>query len=63
MTKDRGLQIDLRHIAFTKAPKNMRSLVMSMFLFTNAVSSAIAQAFTPLSDGMIPNVLLYWPSC
>jgi POT family proton-dependent oligopeptide transporter len=42
--------------AFTKAPKNMRSLVMSMFLFTNAVSSAIAQAFTPLSD----DPLLVW---
>jgi len=42
--------------AFTKAPKNMRSLVMSMFLFTNAVSSAIAQAFTPLSN----DPLLVW---
>lgn len=35
--------------AFTKAPKNMRSLVMSVQLFTNAFSAAVAQAFTPLS--------------
>jgi dipeptide/tripeptide permease len=31
--------------AFTKAPKNMRSLVMSIFLFTTALSSAIGEAF------------------
>lgn len=31
--------------AFTKAPKNMRSLVMSMFLFTSAISYAIGEAF------------------
>ena len=30
--------------AFTKAPKNMRSLVMGMFLFTSAVSAAIGEA-------------------
>lgn len=35
--------------AFTKAPKNMRSLVMSVQLFTTAFSAAIAQAFTPLT--------------
>lgn len=34
----------------------MRSLVMSMFLFTNAVSSAIAQGFTGLST----DPLLVW---
>ena len=31
--------------AFTKAPKNMKSLVMAMFLFTSAISSAIGEAF------------------
>lgn len=31
--------------AFTKAPKNMRSLVMAVFLFTQAISSAIGEAF------------------
>jgi len=35
--------------AFTKAPKNMKSLVMAVFLFTSAVSSAIGEAFNPLS--------------
>jgi POT family proton-dependent oligopeptide transporter len=36
--------------AFTKAPKNMRSLVQSVQLFTTAFSAALAQAFTPLTD-------------
>jgi POT family proton-dependent oligopeptide transporter len=36
--------------AFTKAPKNMRSLVASVQCFTTAFSAAIAQAFTPLSN-------------
>lgn len=31
--------------AFTKAPKNMRSLVMSIFLFMSAISYAISEAF------------------
>lgn len=31
--------------AFTKAPKNMRSLVMSVFLFANAISAALGEAF------------------
>jgi POT family proton-dependent oligopeptide transporter len=31
--------------AFTKAPKNMRSLVMSVFLFMTAISSALGEAF------------------
>lgn len=35
--------------AFTKAPSNMRSLVTGLFLFTNAVSAALSQAFVPLS--------------
>ncbi|KAG2034676.1 POT family-domain-containing protein [Suillus americanus] len=35
--------------AFTKAPTNMRSLVMSAFLFTSAVSAAIGEAFVSLS--------------
>ncbi|KAJ4318091.1 hypothetical protein N0V94_004616 [Neodidymelliopsis sp. IMI 364377] len=35
--------------AFTKAPKNMRSLVMAVQLFTTAFSAALAQAFTPLT--------------
>lgn len=35
--------------AFSKAPENMKSLVMSVNLFMSAVSAAIGQAFTPLS--------------
>lgn len=31
--------------AFTKAPKNMRSLVMSVFLFMSALASALGEAF------------------
>ncbi|KAF7313468.1 hypothetical protein HMN09_00502700 [Mycena chlorophos] len=35
--------------AFTKAPKNMRSLVMAVFLFTSGISYAIGEAFVTLS--------------
>jgi len=35
--------------AFTKAPKNMRSLVMGVNLFTSAISSALGEAFVSLS--------------
>ena len=36
--------------AFTKAPKNMRSLVMGVFLFTSAISSALGEAFVRKSS-------------
>jgi POT family proton-dependent oligopeptide transporter len=42
--------------AFTKAPKNMRSLVMSVFLFQSALASAIGEAFVSLSA----DPLLVW---
>ncbi|PIL27553.1 transporter [Ganoderma sinense ZZ0214-1] len=42
--------------AFTKAPKNMRSLVMSVFLFMSAISSALGEAFVSLSA----DPLLVW---
>ena len=42
--------------AFTKAPKNMRSLVMSVFLFMSAISAAIGEAFVSLSE----DPLLVW---
>ncbi|KAF4980533.1 hypothetical protein FZEAL_3468 [Fusarium zealandicum] len=35
--------------AYSKAPENMKSLVMSVNLFTSAFASAIGQAFTPIS--------------
>ncbi|KAG0142781.1 hypothetical protein CROQUDRAFT_662105 [Cronartium quercuum f. sp. fusiforme G11] len=42
--------------AFTLAPKNMRSLVMSLFLFQSAIASAIGEAFNALSE----DPLLVW---
>jgi POT family proton-dependent oligopeptide transporter len=42
--------------AFTKAPKNMRSMVAAIALFTNAISSALSQALVPLCD----DPLLIW---
>ncbi|KAF4618863.1 hypothetical protein D9613_009972 [Agrocybe pediades] len=42
--------------AFTKAPKNMRSLVMSIYLFMTALSSALGEAFVSLSG----DPLLVW---
>ncbi|KAK2018518.1 POT family protein [Colletotrichum eremochloae] len=42
--------------AFSKAPENMKSLVMSINLAMSAVSAAIGQAFTPLSE----DPLLVW---
>ncbi|KAL4802604.1 POT family-domain-containing protein [Aspergillus unguis] len=42
--------------AFTKAPKNMRSLVQAVSLFMNAFSSAIGQALVGLSE----DPLLVW---
>ncbi|KAF6760668.1 POT family-domain-containing protein [Ephemerocybe angulata] len=42
--------------AYSKAPKNMRSLVMSVFLFMSAISSALGEAFVPLST----DPLLVW---
>lgn len=35
-------------LAYSRAPKNMRALVVSLFLFTTALSSALAQALTPV---------------
>ncbi|TVY73449.1 putative peptide transporter ptr2 [Lachnellula suecica] len=42
--------------AFSKAPVNMRSLVMSVCLFTHAISSALGNAFVSLSA----DPLLVW---
>lgn len=41
---------------FTKAPKNMRSLVAAFALFMTAISSALGEAFVPLSE----DPLLVW---
>jgi len=42
--------------AYSKAPVNMRSLIQAISLFTNAISSAIAEALNPLSK----DPLLIW---
>ena len=42
--------------AFSKAPRNMRSLVMSVNLFMTAISSALGEAFVYLSN----DPLLVW---
>lgn len=42
--------------AFTKAPKNMRSMVMSFALFMSALANAIGEALVPLST----DPLLVW---
>ncbi|EIW55672.1 oligopeptide transporter [Trametes versicolor FP-101664 SS1] len=42
--------------AFTKAPKNMRSLVMGAYLFMQAISAALGEAFVALSS----DPLLVW---
>lgn len=42
--------------AFTKAPKNMRSLVMAIYLFMSALASALGEAFVSLST----DPLLVW---
>ena len=51
-----GASITGLEYAFTKAPKNMRSLVTGVFWFSHAFSSAIAQAFVGLSA----DPLLVW---
>ncbi|GAA5913679.1 hypothetical protein JCM8208_005899 [Rhodotorula glutinis] len=42
--------------AYTKAPKSMRSMVMSVALFTTALSAALGEAFLPLSED--PNLVI-----
>ncbi|CAO1622437.1 unnamed protein product [Jaminaea pallidilutea] len=42
--------------AFTKAPRNMKSMVMAVFLFTTAISNALGEAFLPLAT----DPLLIW---
>ncbi len=44
-------------LAYARAPPNMKSLVMALFLFTQALSSAIAEAVTPV----LVDPKLIWP--
>jgi dipeptide/tripeptide permease len=45
-------------LAYARAPKNMRALVMSLFLFTNALSSALGEAVTPAT--IDPHLIWVW---
>ncbi|KIM94017.1 hypothetical protein OIDMADRAFT_45843 [Oidiodendron maius Zn] len=45
-------------LAYARAPKNMRGLVISLFLFTRALSSAVGEAVTPaIAD---PHLIWVW---
>jgi len=45
-------------IAYARSPKSMRSLVMAIFLFTNALSAALGEAITPAI--LDPHLIWVW---
>lgn len=45
-------------LAYARSPKGMRSLVMSLFLFTNALSAAVGEAITPAIKD--PHLIWVW---
>jgi len=45
-------------LAYARAPKNMRALVMSIFLFMNALSSALGEALSPVITD--PHLIWVW---
>lgn len=49
-------QVTAYEIAYARSPKNMKALVMSIFLFQNAISAAIAQIVIPA----IKDPILVW---
>ncbi|KAI7234859.1 PTR2-domain-containing protein [Hortaea werneckii] len=51
-----GASISTLEFAYSKAPENMRGLVMGVNLFSNAISAAIGQALVPLAE----DPLLIW---
>lgn len=53
-------QVTAYEIAYARSPKNMKALVMSIFLFMNALSSALAQVMTPAVKD--PNLVWIWAS-
>jgi dipeptide/tripeptide permease len=53
-------QVTAYEIAYARSPKNMKALVMSIFLFMNALSSALAQIMTPAVKD--PNLVWVWAS-
>ncbi|KAJ9120010.1 hypothetical protein QFC22_002907 [Naganishia vaughanmartiniae] len=53
--------ITLLEYAYSKAPRNMRSIVQALSLLTNAVAAAIGEALVPLSDD--PNLVWNYMTC
>jgi dipeptide/tripeptide permease len=53
-------QVTAYEIAYARSPKNMKALVMSIFLFMNALSNALAQIMTPAIKD--PNLVWVWAS-
>jgi len=51
-------QITAYEIAYARSPKNMKALVLSIFLFMNALSSALAEALTPAI--VDPHLIWVW---
>lgn len=50
-------------IAYSRSPKSMKALVMSIFLFETALSSALGEILTPvIQDVGFPPCLLLLPS-
>lgn len=53
-------QVTAYEIAYARSPKNMKAVVMSIFLFQNAISSAIAQIVIPAIQD--PTLVWVWAS-
>ncbi|KAJ9096229.1 hypothetical protein QFC20_006473 [Naganishia adeliensis] len=53
--------IALLEYAYSKAPRNMRSIVQAISLLTNAVAAAIGEALVPLSGD--PNLVWNYMTC
>ncbi|KAF2434848.1 PTR2-domain-containing protein [Tothia fuscella] len=53
-------QVTAYEIAYARSPKNMKAIVMSIFLFMNALSNALAQIMTPAIKD--PNLVWVWAS-
>lgn len=53
-------QVTAYEIAYARSPKNMKAVVMSIFLFQNALSSAIAQIVIPAIKD--PQLVWVWAS-
>ncbi|QDS70272.1 hypothetical protein FKW77_007727 [Venturia effusa] len=53
-------QVTAYEIAYARSPKNMKAVVMSIFLFQNALSSAVAQVVIPAIKD--PQLIWVWAS-